>query len=270
MARSSDRYEMAEESLKSFTRSKVRTEILLLLKEGNKSTSDLEEEMGIRNTTILHAIKEMIKSKLVTRAEKGYGLTNLGRMQASMLSEIIDFVLVMEKYSDFWVNHDISGIPDELLVKMGRLYKSEIIEADSSELLKTVDYFIAELKKSNRIQGVSPIIVPGYAEVIAHCVRNNAEIELIVTSEILEVIFRDHEYLIKDLMEKSNFKLYEIQEDVTLAFTVTEKILDFGAYRSDGTYDLSCDLICIGESAVKWGRELFDYYRNKSRLVENV
>ena len=105
---------------------------------------------------------------------------------------------------------------------------------------------------------------------IAHCVRNNAEIELIVTSEILEVIFRDHEYLIKDLMKKSNFKLYEIQEYVTLAFTVTEKILDFGAYRSDGTYDLSCDLICIGESAVKWSRELFDYYRKNPAYFKHV
>ena len=263
----SDRYDIAEDSLKSFTRSKVRTKILLCLKDGAKGTGDLEKEMGIRNTTILHAIKEMNDSDLVTRADKGYGLTNLGKMQATMLDDMIDFVLVLEKYSDFWLTHDISGIPEGLLGRIGMLSQSEIIEADPSELLKTVEYFIGELKKSRYVRGVSPIILPGYAEVIAHCVKNGAEVELIVTSDILKIIFRDHGDLVNDLLKHNNFRLYEVREDVTVAFTVTDKLLDLGLYRLDGTYDLSCDLICVGESAVDWGGVLFDYYRNKSVSV---
>ncbi len=261
---SCDRYDLAEESLKSFTRSKVRTKILLCLRDGAKSSSDLEEEMGIRNTTILHAIKEM--TDLVDRTDRGYALTNLGKMQAYMLSEMMDFVLVMEKYRDFWLTHDISGVPAELLTKIGMLSQSDIIKADTSELLKTVEFFISELKKSDRVIGVSPIILPGYAEVIASCVQNGAEVELIVTSEILKIIFRDHDDLAKTLLKSNNFKLYVIEEDVTVAFTVTESLLDFGLYRNDGTYDLSCDLICIGEPAVNWGMQLYDYYRSKSKL----
>ncbi len=104
----SERYDLAEESLKTFTRSKVRTKVLLSLKDGAKSTSDLEKEMGIRNTTILHAIKEMTETNLVTRTDRGYDLTNLGRMQACMLTEMIDFVLVLEDHSPFWLTHHIN------------------------------------------------------------------------------------------------------------------------------------------------------------------
>jgi len=262
----SDRYDIAEDSLKSFTRSKVRTKILLCLKDGAKSTSDLEKDMGIRNTTILHAIKEMTDSDLVTRTDEGYGLTNLGNMQAYMLADMIDFVLVLEEHSDFWLTHDISGIPVKLLRKVSMLSQSETIEADPSELLKTVEFFLSEVKKSKRVVGVSPIIIPGYAEVIADCVQNGAEVELILTSEIMKIIFRDHNELVKDLLKCNNFKLYEIDDDVTVAFTVTDTLLDLGLYRNDGTYDLSCDLICVGESAVDWGIELFDHYRNMSKL----
>jgi len=259
---------MAEASLKSLTRSKVRTKTLLSLRYGPKSTSDLEKELGTRNTTILHAIKDMAGSDLVVRTKAGYALTNLGKMQAQILTDMIDFVSVMEEHSDFWLNHDINGIPEELLGKLGMLSQAEIIESDYSEPLKTVEYFIGELKISKYVLGVSPIIIPGYAEIISYCVQNCADVELIVTSEILKIMLRDHGDLVETLLKYDNFKLYETRDDVTAAFTITDKLLDLGLFRHDGTYDLGCDLICVGESAVKWGTELFHYYLNKSRSVQ--
>ena len=254
--------------MKSFTRSKVRTKTLLSLREGPKSTGDLEKELSIRNTTILHAIKEMVGSDLVVRTKEGYALTNLGNMQAMILIGMINFISVMEEHRDFWLNHDIDGIPVDLLGRLGMLYQAEIIESDPSQPLKTVEYFIGELRRSEHVRGVSPIIIPGYAEVISYCVQNHAKVELIVTSEILKIMIRDHSDNVETLLKYDNFKLYETREDVTVAFTVTDKLLDLGLFRLDGTYDLGCDMICIGESAVKWGTELFHYYLNKSTHVE--
>ena len=156
----SDRYDIAEKSLKSFTRSKVRTKILLYLKDGPKGTGDLEKEMGIRNTTILHAIKGLIDSDLVDRAEKGYVLTNLGKIQAFKLNEMIDFVLALEGHRDFWRIHDISGIPIELLKKIDMLVHSEIIASDHFDPLKTQNYFLKEIVNSKNVYGVSPIMMP--------------------------------------------------------------------------------------------------------------
>ena len=62
-----DKYDLAEEHLKSFTRSKVRTKVLLSLLEGEMSANDLESKLGSRVTTILHAVKEMTESKLVDK-----------------------------------------------------------------------------------------------------------------------------------------------------------------------------------------------------------
>ena len=58
-------YDQAENHLKAFTRSAVRTKIMLCLKEGGMTAAELEKEMNIRASTILHAMKEMIEAGLV-------------------------------------------------------------------------------------------------------------------------------------------------------------------------------------------------------------
>jgi len=59
-------------------------------------------------------------------------------------------------------------------------------------------------------------------------------------------------------------------DDIKVAFTVTESLLNFGLFRLDGGYDLGTDLICTGDSAVVWGRELFGHYRRISKQIEGI
>lgn len=266
----SDRYDIAEDSLKSFTRSKVRTKILLCLKDGAKSTSDLEKEMGIRNTTILHAIKDMTDSDLVTRTGQSYGLTNLGKMQAYMLADMIDFVLVLKKYSDFWLAHDISGIPKSLLTGIGMLSKSEIIEGDPAEILKTQNFFISQLTGAKVIRGLSPIIIPGYAEAVATAVMNGAEVDLILTKPIMDIVIKEYSEVLKQLLDVGKFRLYRIDVDVTAAFTVTDSLFSLGLFRIEGGYDVGKDLNCAGDAAIAWGNELFDHYLSKSNRIDSI
>lgn len=264
------RYDVAEESLKSFTRSKVRAKVLLCLKEGSMTTVDLVDEIGIRNTTILHAIKEMTGSGLITKAGKGYGLTNLGMMQAYMIDEAIDFVLVLEKYSDFWLTHDISAIPTSLITRIGMLSKSEILEGDASAILKTQEFFIKELEKATLIRGLSPIIIPGYAEAIASAVLNGAEVDLILTKQILDIVVKEHSEVLKTILEVGNFRLHRIDSDVTAAFTVTDSLFSLGLFRVGGGYDVGKDLNCAGKDALEWGNELFDHYLSKSNQIDSI
>lgn len=254
--------------MKSFTRSKVRTKTLLSLREGPKSTGDLEKELSIRNTTILHAIKEMTESDLVAKADKGYSLTNVGMIQAYRLEDMIDFVFALEEHRDFWQTHDISGIPTDLLKRIGMLAHSEIISSDNFDPLKTQNYFLKEIAKSKHIFGVSPIIMPNFPMLIASLVENGSDVNLILTANVLKIVYRDHSHLLFELHNYDNFNLYSIDEVVTTAFTVTDTILNFGLFRVDGGYDLGSDLICKGDDAIKWGMELFRFYRDKSELIK--
>lgn len=260
-----DKYDLAEEHLKSFTRSKVRTKVLLSLLEGEMSASDLERKLGTRVTTILHAVKEMTESELVDKkASASYYLTNLGKMQAYRVTHAINSALVLEDHKVFWLTHDISGITPYLLQNIGMLAQSEIIESDPASMLKSVEYFISGLKASKSIQGVSPFIIPAFPETIMEAAKSGAEIELILTDDVVKILFRDYGSLAHEVSGYDNVVIRRLDKKITLGFTVTDSFFALGLCRLDGNYDLGSDLICVGDSAVAWGKQLFDYYKGLS------
>jgi predicted transcriptional regulator len=268
--RAYDVYDLAEKQLKAFTRSKVRTKVMLCLMDGDKKVAEIEEMIGIRATTILHAIKDMSDAGFISKTANGYTLTSIGRMQTLLLDELVNSIVLLDQHRNFWLTHDISGVPDELLTKIGMLGQSEIISADHAELLRSHERFVTELMKARHIRGVSPIFIPDYPEMIAAAVNGGAEVSLVVTGPILDLIIADHYRLLNDLISQKNFRLYKLDREITIAFAVTDTMLSLGLFRDDGVYDLGKDLICIGESAIEWGMELFEYYRRMSDLVKRI
>jgi len=268
-----NRYYAIDEQLKMLTHSKVRAKILLCLREGAKNAGELERALGTRTTTILHAIKNMTEGGLVEKADLGskYSLTNIGKIQALILDNLLTSVGVLDQYRNFWQSHDISGIPEELLGTIWMLGQSEIIKDDLASPLGSLENFVTELTNSKEIHGVSPFIISGFTEAIAISIRRGAKVDLILTDDILKILSKDYHDLLRELLRYENFRLYHIDLDIKVAFTVTNTLLSMGLYyKLDGNYDLGNDLICVGESAIKWGLELFEYYRNMSELIEHI
>ena len=261
-----NKYDRAELYLKSFTRSTVRTKVLLSLLDGAMSASELENKLNTRITTILHAIKEMAELDLVDKnTQASYYLTNLGKMEGYRLIHAINFALVVEDHKKFWLDHDISGIPPYLLENIGMLAQSEIIESDPASLLKAMEYFVSGLKDSKIIQGVSPFIIPSFPETIAEVAGKGVYIELILTDSVINVLRKDYSHMIKQAKTYDNVIIRSLDKEITIGFTITDSFLSLGLYRLDGGYDIGSDLICVGDSAVWWGKQLFDYYKELSK-----
>lgn len=259
-----------EERLKAFTRSTVRTKTILCLVEREMDSGDLEKIIGTRASTILHTIKDMIDEDIAFKSRRGYALTNIGRIQAMLLDDLVSAVAALNQHKEFWLNHDLGGIPPELQKKIGMLVQSEIIKDSPEAPLKSIEYFIQELSKSKEIYGVSPVAIMGSKDAIAHAVMTGKRVELIITEPVLRVIIFEYKDLLKDLLQHSNFKLFRTDMDLKVAFTVTESFLNLGLTRMDGSYDMSSDLICTGDSAITWGKTLFEFYKNKSESIEII
>ncbi len=270
MSYACDKYDLAETKLKAFTRSAVRTKVMLCLLERELNAGDLEKEIGLRATTILHSLKELSEEKLVIKKDRGYRLTNIGRIQALILEELISTIVVLDRHWDFWMTHDLSDIPVKLQMNLGMLVQSELIRSDPTSLLKSHEYFLAELMRSKEIHGVSPIIAPGQAEAISKAVENGAWVELILTPAVYSAVLNEHSGVLERLLRSDHFSLYVLKKDVKIAFTVTDSVLSLGLYRLDDGYDLVNDLFCEGETSHAWGMELFNNYLNQSTLIKRI
>jgi predicted transcriptional regulator len=263
-------FDLAEENLKSFARSSVRAKIILSLIDRDLALNELEKLLNIRASTMLHAIKDMIEEGLIRKINHEYSLTNVGRIQALLLDELISTIAALEQHRDFWMTHDIGGIPVDLQLKIGMLAESYVLKDDHSAPLRSLEYFVEQLVNSSVIRGLSPVIITGWSEAIALPVRNGSSVELILTNSVLETVIRERGALLKELLGFDNFKLYRLKDGAKAAFTVTENFLNLGLCRPDGSYDLASDLICSGEKAVNWGNELFDYYLSCSERVNTI
>jgi predicted transcriptional regulator len=266
-----ERYQLVEADLKMFSRSGVRSKIMLILLEGGRTVGELEKITNTRSTTLLHSIKDLIDLDLVEKKHQVYNLTNIGRIQAVALEDLLNTIITINQHHKFWRYHDLSSIPLELQKSIGMLGRGEIMEDAPETPLKLWEDFINSLVRARVIRSVTSIIIKGFITAIPKAIENGADVEIIVTNTVLEAIskWKDKDYINKNL-KKDNFKLFLIDCDVKISFTMTESFLKLGLANIDGSFDLGTDVMYRGEKPVMWGRMFYDYYKRQSTRIFNL
>jgi len=264
-----DCYDLAIDQLKAFTRSSVRTQIMLCLKDGSMAAVDLGNKLNIRASTVLHALKQMIEDGQVNKSDLYYSLTNIGKIHSIHLDELTSAIVLLEQHKNYWLTHDLSAVPDYLLSNIGMLIHSQTISSDATAPLNSLDNFMVEVSKSEIVRGFSSFIIPGFAELVQNCAKRGARVDLILTDAILKIISTTQASSLIKLQDFDNVNLYHYGPAVNIGFTVTESLLALGLYRTDGRLDLGSEIICIGKSATDWGNQLFEYYKKDSKLIKS-
>jgi len=178
---------------------------------------------------------------------------------------------VLKKHEDFWLTHDLRGIPEQLLEKIGWLKNLTLAEDTSTDIFKVHLNFINLLKNAKEIKGVSSIFVPDYPLLFVDLViKKKADVQLVMTEEVFnKMLEMTNQKLLKKAIKDENFKLklYTVEENINAAFTVTDYFLSFGLFHVDGTYDYNRDIISYDRKGIKWGRELFEWYLKRAERV---
>jgi predicted transcriptional regulator len=238
------------------------------LKDGKKTLNELRDALGVSSTTAIHALRDLESGNLAFQDEhRDYALTKIGEVIALKLTDFMDAIDVLKKHEDFWLTHDLSGIPEHLFGKIGWLKDSTLIEAPATNVFKTYSTFVDILKNAEKISGVSSVFVPDFSFIFETLIiEKKADVQLVVTKEVLEKIDQE---ILKEIVsdESSKFKLYILKEGTRVAFTVTDRFISLGLFNFDGTYDWNKDLISSDKKAVTWGNELFEYYVKKAESL---
>jgi predicted transcriptional regulator len=248
--------------------SDLRRNILISLIEQDKSLGDLREGLEISSTTALHAIKELENNNLTFQQKnKNYALTNTGRIITLKLVDFRNAAEVLKKYERFWLEHDISGIPDQLFERIGWLLGSNLVEDTSTDIFKVHMNFMKLLSGARKIRGISSIYVPDYIELFPDLIINKkVDVELILTQEVLEKI--DKKIINGIISDKSlNLKIYLTREGTQAAFTVTDYFFSLGLFHLNGNYDYNRDLLSFEKEGIEWGNSLFEWYLQKAERI---
>jgi len=250
--------------------SDLRKNLLICLNEDKKSLGDLRNELNISSTTAIHALRELEKSNLAFQdRDKNYALTKIGMILTLKLADFSNAVDVLKKHERFWLEHDLTGIPEHLMEKIGWLRDSNIIQIDSLDIIKTHESFVRFIKPAKWLKGVSPIFSADYPVVFKEMIERNVNTQAIVTDAVLKkTIDAFGKENFDKLISKYQLDLSVTDENLKVAFTVTDGFLSVGLFTNNGLYDPTHDLISTDNKAIQWGSELFEYYRGKARKYE--
>ncbi len=265
-------YEEVKEDLKFQNTSSVRIKIMLNLIEGSKKTKDLRKSTGIQSSTILHGIIELEKQNLVSRKADNYYLSEVGKITALKLVDVIKTSFSLKKFHRLWTNHEIDSIPPHLLMRIGDLNSSELIESEHEDISKTHEKHVQIMLNATEIKGVSPIFYPDYIKTFNRIIEKEVPFELILTEEVLKKTIEscDLEILenLKRLISQNKFKIWKIKEDVKVAFTVTDKSITLGLFSKKGKYDSTRILTSDHNDSIEWCNKLFNYYLKRAQKVD--
>lgn len=248
--------------------SDLRKNILICLSGGKRPLSHVRESLNISSTTAIHALRELEKNKLAFQdKDKNYALTSIGSTITLKLFDFNNAAEVLKKHEKFWLEHDLGGIPEHMMEKIGWLKDSVIIKNTETDIFKVHSNFINLLRNAKEIRGFSPFFIPDFTSLIQELIlEKNIDIQLLLTREVEEKLDKK---ILKTLLDDKNYKLklYILEQNVKVAFTVTDYFLSIGFFHIDEGYDYSNDLISQSKDAIKWGKELYEHYVKLSERV---
>jgi predicted transcriptional regulator len=168
---------------------------------------------------------------------------------------------------EFWIRHIITGIPQPLRKRINELGDYIIIESEPTEIFQPHKQFMKKLLDSKWIKGVSPIFHPEYPNAFVQLANKGVEISLILTKNVFDKVEAEYKEELKKFLGYKNATMMVCEEEILVAFTVTDLFLSLGLFFKEGEYDTHHDLQSTEGSAIKWGEDLFNYYKVRSKEI---
>lgn len=267
-------YDDVKDDFKFLSSSSIRTKIIICLSEEKLGLGELKEVLGFESSPILHGMRKLEDNKLIFKKDNKYALSQTGKIISLKLTETIKTLSVTRHNEKIWLNHEIDSIPYDLLMKIGDLHSSNLMFSEPTDILKPFKAFDEVLNKSKRIKSISSIFDPHYIGIFKKILENGAKVEIILSKPVLKKMVEnlDLECLIKlrILMANDSFKLWNIEDNLKVIFTVTDKCLYLGLFSTSGEYDSTKYLISEHPDALAWGNSLFDYYKKEAELFTSL
>lgn len=258
-------HDLVQDELKLMVNSKIRLNILTSISQHPKSMRDIKEEHNLSFASISINMKRLLAENLVIKRRDKYFISSLGYLNLYSLLDFFQLISVTNKFEELWLNHDISGIPDNIIGNFGLLKDSKLIKANHIDIYKIHNNFLDLLIQSKEVRTVSPISHPDLSEVYASMIKRNTPLILILTKEIIKQLLNSLDFnFISEGISNQTLEIRLYEGELKVVFTVTDKFLSLGLFNHDGSYDQNRDLVSMDKNAIQWAESLFDYYYQKS------
>ncbi|NJD52365.1 MAG: winged helix-turn-helix domain-containing protein [Candidatus Methanoperedens sp.] len=248
--------------------SEKRKEILSFVQKEPKTLQEIKDHFEVTSPEIIPQIKKLEKNYLVCQEDRKYVLTDIGKIVNNSLDQLVKTLDIFEKDLEFWNLHNLKGVPWEFRVRLYELGEFNIFKSTQTEMFKPHEEYLKNLLNSKFMFGVSPVLHPDYPKHIEMLRGKGIPISIIITRDVLEKLKENHKLELEKSLRSKNVQLLVYDENMEVAFTVTNNFLSVRFFLKNNNYDFYRNIISTEKSALRWGMDLFRYYEKRSSKIE--
>ncbi len=263
-------YNEFHDDLQAIFRSRLLTQVLIALGSGIKPLSTLRDITGSSSQALIPKIRQLEALHYVQSVRGDYALTPMGRLVVPEIERVVALMGVLQRHRNFWIEHEIEGIPPESLNEIEHLYNTEIVKDVEENIFAVYTAFQSIIHKASWIHGVSSIMSPVHVDTIKEAVIGSTSVEIVVSRELARRLTAEpYGTVLETLKGCNNFRIYVSPSPIRLGMTVTDGYLSLGLYRRDtDKYDTTTDLVGTDAAAISWGERLFQHYKAGAKSLE--
>lgn len=248
--------------IKYILSSGMRSRLLLCIYKNPKNLDDLRQDLKKPSATILHGLKELETINLVKKVKKSYELTSNGYLLTTNMIKLIENWYSVDKSRDFWNNHDLSDLPDEVLKNVYLLKDAECVASTTSNLSNAFNRYIKLISDAHRLKIILPIYSENHFKYLMELLEKNKleSLDLVINKKILDSL-RKHDMFNENILQNQNVNVKCLNRDLKVFLTCSDDFMSLSLFFNDGHYDDSQILIAKDENALKWASSLINYYK---------
>lgn len=247
-----------------------RKNLLLLLKNGPKTIEEIKTRLEVSSSPIMAQIRILLKDGLLVQKEDSYELSVKGKLIVPKMEPLLSTFRVFDENHDYWARQSLSTLPSHLLDRIGELGKCMELVPDRTHIFDYPQEIMDPLYKSKKVMEVSSFFRPGYPGLYLDLAKKGIEVSLVLERPIYRKLVRDYRKGVEEFLNMENTYLFVCDDKIELASSiVTDRFISLSMISKDGRY-YNHEMVSFENSALGWGKELFNYYRDMSEQITQI
>ena len=257
----------AETNIFSALSNSARLEILNYLNEQELTIANLAKKMKTTIQANHKHLDKLMNTSLISKTIEGtIQITTIGRLVLKQ----IPLYSFLARNREYFMDHDLKGIPESLINRMGELDNSKFI-SNPMQAFQEVKIFVENSKKF--IFGMSTMVPIEFFEVAQEKISKDVEIKMVLPQKMDNVKGfsqkRKEIGWISTLRNKQAEERYVEDLPITITITETTAHLLFPNQKT-GLIDGKSTFISEDPLFRKWCLDLFEYYWNTVPKVKET
>jgi predicted transcriptional regulator len=242
--------------------SEKRTQLLMFLRGGSRTWREIKDSLSVSSQVMGPQVRILVDEGLITIRDQRYDLTDYGHAVLLHLAPALEALPVIEEPLEYWKTHLLRVIPDPLLLRIAELAGCRVITAMNGSVYEP--RLVPVVEVASEIRAIASVINPLYPDAFLAAAERGVPCSIIVGPHVHERLLALYPKILARFTSLPNAELYVSKTDLKIGLAVTDRELNMTLFYSSGDVDPARDIIGLSPEALKWGRDLFEWYRTQS------